>query len=139
MKIIDETLLNNVTEQAKESPRLRMNYNFHQSMEDKCHRMLNAIEPETVIPIHRHAETSEDVIVLRGEAVEVLYDSQGREVERYHMVAGSECVACHVPKGMYHTCKSLVSGTVIFEFKTGKYDPEGTEDVLGTTEGRRRS
>ncbi len=98
--------------------------------EDLSQRMLNALEPGTVIPIHRHAETSEDRIVLRGEAVEVLYDSQGHEVERYHMVAGSECVACHVPKGMYHTCKSLVSGTVIFEFKTGKYAPEGTEEFL---------
>ena len=107
-----------------------MNYNLRDSEEDGSMRMLNAIEPETVIPIHRHADTSEDVIVLRGEAVEVLYDSDGVEVERWHLVAGSECVACHVPKGMFHTCKSLHSGTVIFEFKNGKYDPEGTEEFL---------
>lgn len=93
-------------------------------------RMLNAIEPGTVIPVHRHRETSEDVIVLRGEAVEVLYDSAGREVERWHLVAGSECVACHVPKGQFHTCKSLRSGTVIVEFKNGRYDPVGTEELL---------
>ena len=54
MKIIDEALINSVTEQAKESPRLRMNYNFYQSLEDKCHRFLNAVEPGTVVPIHRH-------------------------------------------------------------------------------------
>lgn len=127
---IDKELLDELTERAKSSPRLRMHYDLRDSEEEMSMRMLNAIEPETVIPVHRHAETSEDVIVLRGEAVEVLYDSDGCEVERYHLVAGSESVACHVPKGMYHTCKSLKSGTVIFEFKTGKYDPEGTEEFL---------
>ena len=68
--------------------------------------------------------------MLRGEAVEVLYDSEGHELKRYHMVAGSACIACHVPISTYHTCKSLCSGTVIFEFKTGQYDPESTEDML---------
>ena len=127
---IDKELLDELTEEAKGNPRHRMHYDLRDSDEDGSMRMLNAIEPETVIPVHRHAETSEDVIVLRGEAVEVLYDSQGREVERYHMVAGGDCVACHVPKGMFHTCKSLRSGTVIFEFKNGKYDPNGTEEFL---------
>lgn len=127
---IDRDLLDELTGQAKANPRHRMHYDLRDSEEEGSMRMLNAIELETVIPIHRHAETSEDVIVLRGEAMEVLYDSLGVEVARYHMVAGSECVACHIPKGMYHTCKSLRSGTVIFEFKTGKYDPEGTEEFL---------
>lgn len=127
---IDKELLDELTEKAKANPRHRMHYDLRDSEEEGSMRMLNAIEPETVIPVHRHAETSEDVIVLRGEAMEVLYDSDGHEVERYHLVAGSECLACHVPKGMYHTCKSMKSGTVIFEFKTGKYDPEGTEEFL---------
>lgn len=128
--IIDKQLLDELTEKAKVNPRHRMHYDLRDSEEEGSMRMLNAIEPETVIPVHRHAETSEDVIVLRGEAVEVLYDSDGREVERYHLAAGSECVACHVPKGVYHTCKSLRGGTVIFEFKNGKYDPNGTEEFL---------
>ena len=127
---IDKELLDELTEKAKANPRHRMHYDLRDSEEEGSMRMLNAIEPETVIPVHRHAQTSEDVIVLRGEAVELLYDSDGREVERYHLVAGSECLACHVPKGMYHTCKSMKSGTVIFEFKTGRYDPEGTEEFL---------
>lgn len=127
---IDNKLLDELTEKAKANPRHRMHYDLRDSEEDGSMRMLNALEPETVIPIHRHAETSEDVIVLRGEAVEVLYDTEGREVERYHLLAGSECVACHVPKGVYHTCKSLRSGTVIFEFKNGKYDPDRTEEIL---------
>ena len=127
---IDKALLDELTERAKGNPRRRMHYDLRDSEEDGSMRMLNAIEPETVIPIHRHAETSEDVIVLRGEAVEVLYDAEGQEVERYHMAQGSECIACHVPVGMYHTCKSLRSGTVIFEFKNGRYDPERTEELL---------
>ena len=60
----------------------------------------------------------------------MLYDSQGHEVERYHMAAGSDCMACHVPKGVFHTCKSMKSGTVIFEFKNGRYDLKGTEEFL---------
>lgn len=128
--VIEKTLLDELTEKAKRNVRLRMHFDLRDSEEDGSMRMLNAIEPETVIPIHRHSDTSEDVIVLRGAAVEVLFDSQGHELTRYHLVAGSECVACHVPIGMYHTCKSLRSGTVIFEFKNGKYDPEGTEEFL---------
>ena len=128
--ILGKRLLDELTEQAKANPRHRMHYDMRDSEEEMSMRMLNAIEPETVIPVHRHQETSEDVIVLRGEAMEIFYDTDGREVERYHLVAGSECVACHVPLGQFHTCKSLRSGTVIFEFKTGKYDPEETEDFL---------
>lgn len=128
--VIDELLLDVLKEKAKANPRHRMHYDLRDSEEDGSMRMLNAIEPETVIPIHRHADTSEDVIVLRGEAIEVLFDSDGREVERYRMAAGSDCMACHVPKGVFHTCKSLKSGTVIFEFKNGKYDPNGTEEFL---------
>ena len=128
--VIDNKLLDELTEKAKANPRHRMHYDMRDSEDEMSMRMLNAIEPETVIPIHRHAETSEDVIVLRGEAVEVLYDSEGHEVEQYHLMAGSDCIACHVPIGQFHTCKSLRSGTVIFEFKSGKYDPETTEDFL---------
>ena len=127
---IDKDLLDELTAKAKANPRHRMHYDLRDSEEEMSMRMLNAIEPETVVPVHRHADTSEDVIMLRGEADEVLYDSQGREVERYHMVAGSECMACHVPKGHYHTCKSLKSGTVIIEFKTGRCDSESTEEML---------
>lgn len=66
MKIIDEELLNEVSAQAKESPRLRMNYNFHQSLDEKCHRFLNAVEPGTVVPIHRRVAKDECFVVLRG-------------------------------------------------------------------------
>ncbi len=128
--LITRELLDELTARAKASDRLRMHFDLRDSAEDGSMRMLNAIEPGTEIPVHRHRETSEDVIVLRGEVMEVLFDDSGAEIERYHLVAGTDCVACHVPLGVYHTCRSLVSGSVIFEFKNGGYDPLTTEDLL---------
>ena len=93
-------------------------------------RMLNALEPETVIPVHRHRETSEEVVVIRGAVEEILYDNQGVETERYRLEPGGECPACKVPVGVFHTCRALVSGSVIVEFKQGKYDPLTTEELL---------
>lgn len=127
---IDNELLDELTERAKESPRLRMHYDLRDSSEDGSMRMLNALEPGTVIPVHRHRETSEDVICLRGEVEEVLYSDSGEEIEHWHLKAGTTQVACHVPMNQYHTCRSLVTGSVIFEFKNGKYDPATTEDIL---------
>ena len=126
----DNTFLDSLTEQAKQSPRQRMHYDLRDSTEDPCMRMLNALEPGTVVPIHRHSETSEDVICIRGCVEEVLYDAEGKEVERYRLQPGMECMACHVPMNQYHTCISLESGSVIVEFKNGKYDPLTTEIFL---------
>ena len=130
MKIIDNQLINNVIEQAKQSPRLRMHYDLRDTTEDPCMRMLNALEPGTGVPIHRHSKTSEDVICIRGCVEEVLYDAEGKEVERYRLQPGTECMACHVPMDQYHTCISLESGSVIVEFKNGKYDQLTTEIFL---------
>lgn len=128
--ILDAALFDQLTVLAKESPRLRQNYDLRDSSEDESQRMLNAIEPGTVIPIHRHTMTSEDVVILRGRAEEVFYDNTGKETGRYLLVPGSDTPAIHVPIGQYHTCQSLESGTVILEFKNTKYDPETTEDIL---------
>ena len=128
--LLDKTLFDQLTAQAKGSPRLRMNSDLRDSKEDESQRMLNAIEPGTVIPIHRHTGTSEDVIILRGRAEEVFFDDQGNEIGRWLLVPGSETPAIHVPMNQYHTCQSLESGTVIIEFKNTKYDPITTEDFL---------
>ena len=128
--LLNTTLLDNLSAQAKSSTRLRMNYDLRDSSDDESQRMLNAIEPGTVIPIHRHTMTSEDVVILRGRAEEVFYDNTGKETGRYLLVPGSDTPAIHVPIGQYHTCQSLASGTVIIEFKNTKYDPETTEDIL---------
>ena len=133
--VIDKKLLDELTKQAQENPRLRMHYDLRDSSEDTSQRMLNAIEPKTVIPIHRHTMTSEDVVILRGRAVEVMYDDRGNEESRVLLTPGGveegSAAAVHVPKGQYHTCVSLESGTVIIEFKNTKYNPQTTEDVLG--------
>lgn len=128
--IIDNVFLDQLTALAKVSPRRRMHYDLRDDEKDFSMRMLNAMEPDTIVPIHRHNETSEEIVVLRGEVEEILFDDQGNEIERYHLKAGGDAMACRVPIGQYHTCRSLKSGTVIIEFKRGRYDPEKTEDLL---------
>ena len=128
---IDNALLDSLTEQAKASPRLRMNYDLRNSSEDTSQRMLNAIEPGSLVPIHRHQKTSETVVVLRGRVVEEFYD----ELERicsavYEVSAGGSVCALNIPAGQWHTLRSLESGTVILEVKDGAYEPIGPEDVL---------
>lgn len=128
--IINKELLDTLTAQAKASPRLRQNYDLRDSSNDESQRMLNAIEPGTVIPVHRHTMTSEEVIVLRGKAQEVFFDEQGKEIDSWSLIPGGDVPAIHVPIGQYHTCRSMESGTVIMEFKNTKYDPQGTEEFL---------
>ena len=135
---IDNILLDKLTAQAKESPRLRMNLDLRNSSEDGSQRMLNAIEPGTVLPIHRHRTTSEVVVMLRGRAVQYLYDDQGRETDAVLLAAGAldgDGVPGAVPgmtisKGQWHKLVALESGTVIFEAKDGPYEPIAAEDIL---------
>lgn len=75
--IIDNQLLKELNEQAKASPRLRMNYNFHNSLDEKCHRMLNAVEPGTEIPIHRHPTKDETFVILKGKVKVTTYNNKG--------------------------------------------------------------
>ena len=128
--LFDDRLFDDLTEKAKASPRLRMHYDLRDSADDGSMRMLNALEPGTVIPIHRHNDTSEEVICLRGVVEEVIYDSNGTEISRYRLGPSVGCLACKVPTGEFHTCVSLESGSVILEFKNGKYNPQTTEDFL---------
>ena len=128
---IDNALLDSLTEQAKASPRLRMNYDLRNSSEDTSQRMLNAIEPGSLVPIHRHQKTSEIVVVLRGRVVEEFYDELERICSATYEVSpcGPVC-ALNIPAGQWHTLRSLESGTVILEVKDGAYEPIGPEDVL---------
>ena len=109
-----------------------MNFNFHQSLDEKCHRFLNAVEPGTVMPIHRHRKTSETVVCLRGKLVEEYYDDLERMcTESIVLTPNGQTVALNIPAGQWHTVKALESGTVILEVKDGKYEPIGPEDILG--------
>ena len=127
---IDKQLLDALTAQAKASPRLRMNYDLRNSPEDQSQRMLNALEPGTVLPIHRHRNSSETVAILRGRAVQWLYDDEGRVVEKVLLEVGGDIPAMNVEKGQWHRLECLESGTVIVEFKDGAYEPVGAEDIL---------
>lgn len=129
--IITQLILNKLTEEAKASPRLRMNYDLRNSEADQSQRMLNAIEPGSVIPIHRHRDTSETVICLRGRIVEEFYDDIERIcTEAIELTPNGTVVGLDIPAGQWHTLRSLVSGTVILETKNGAYEPLQESDIL---------
>ena len=127
---IDNTLLDSLTKQAKASPRLRMNYDLRNSTEDTSQRMLNAIEPGSEVPVHRHRKTSETVVVLRGRIMEEFYNDVGKLVESIEVSPCGSVCALNIPTGTWHTLRSLESGTVILEMKDGAYEPIGKEDVM---------
>ena len=130
MKIIDEKLLNQVSEEARNSPRLRMNYNFHESLDDKCHRMLNAIESGTDIPIHRHPTKDESFVVLRGKVRSTTYDDDGTVIESVVLCQEEGRFGVDIPKGVWHKLESLESGSVVFECKEGPFVPHEAEGIL---------
>ena len=119
-----------MTAQAKASPRLRMNMDLRNSAEDMSQRMLNAIEPGSPLPIHRHRHSSETVVCLRGRLQEVFYSDAGAVSEVIELAPCSDCVALNIPIGQWHTVRILESGTVILECKDGAYEPLGEEDIL---------
>ena len=137
---IDYIILDNLTAQAQASPRLRMNMDLRNSAADSSQRMLNAIEPGSVVPIHRHQKTSETVVVLRGRVVEEYYDDAGVLVESFvlgdcHVADAPRndvpmAYALNIPAGQWHTLRALESGTVILEMKDGAYEPIGPVDIL---------
>ena len=127
---IDSEILDSLTSLAKASPRLRMNYDLRTTRDDASQRMLNALEPGTVLPIHRHRKTTEVVVILRGSARQYFYDDCGRETDAVTITAGSSCPAMSIEKGRWHRIESLQSGTVIFEAKDGKYEALSEEDIL---------
>ena len=128
--LLDQELLNTLTAQAKASPRLRQNYDLRNTPDDNSQRMLNALEPGTVLPIHRHLHTSESVAMLRGKAVWIFYDGQGHETSRHLIEAGGENPGIVVPTGQWHNLECLESGTVIMECKDGEYEPLTEEEIL---------
>lgn len=127
---ITQQLMDKLAEEAKASPRLRMNMDLRNSSDDQSQRMLNAIEPGSPLPIHRHRLSSETVVCLRGHLREIFYNDEGVVTGTYDLAPNSECVALNIPKGQWHTVEVLESGTVIMEVKDGPYEPQKPEDVL---------
>ncbi len=127
---IDKELLDAVCKEAKLSPRLRMARDMRTSDGDNSQRMLNAIEPGTELPIHRHRSSTETCIVLRGSAEEIFYDDNGNVTERVVMKPASACCGVNIEVGRWHKIVSLEPGTVIFEAKDGAYEPLSPKDIL---------
>lgn len=128
---ITQAILDDLTAKAKASPRLRMNMDLRNSADDKSQRMLNAIEPGSPMPIHRHQKTSETVVCLRGRLVWEFYDELERICTDYiELTPNGQVVALNVPAGQWHTVKALESGSVILECKEGAYEPLQDCDIL---------
>ena len=127
--ILDKALLDSITTKARESERLRMNYNLHDSLDAKAQRLFNALEPGTHLPIHRHKHTAETYILLRGRIDVLFYNDHGVVVERYELDPKREIYGVHIPKGQWHTIE-VHESSVIFEVKDGPYMPIDPSDIL---------
>lgn len=128
--IIDNQLLDTLSSQAKANPRLRQAYDLRNTPEDNSQRMLNALEPGTVMPIHRHRKSSETVVIVRGSLIERFYDEEGNITEEVLMVPGGENPVVQVEKGRWHSLECLEPNTVLFESKDGAYEPLPEEDIM---------
>ncbi|MCR5780980.1 MAG: WbuC family cupin fold metalloprotein [Bacteroidaceae bacterium] len=126
---INDELMDDLSAKAQASPRLRMNLDLRNSPEDQSQRMLNAMLPGTVLPIHRHTTTSEVVIILRGKMDEMFYDENGNETHRFHLDPTKGNCALSIPRGIWHSVE-VFEPTVIFEAKDGPYAPLAPEDIL---------
>ncbi len=128
--VVTSNLLDRLTLEAQASARLRKNYDLRNSPEDNSQRMLNALEPGTIVPIHRHRESSETVAVLRGSVRQNFYNDKGKLTETFVVKASSSLPFFVVPIDTWHNLESLESGTVIFEAKDGRFEPTQSEDIL---------
>lgn len=128
--IITTELLDQLSAQAKKTPRLRINYDLRNSSNDQSQRMLNALQPGTVLPIHRHTDSSEIVTIVRGAIREYFYDEEGKCTEAIELRPGCSVPLLVVPKGVWHNLECLEPDTIIYESKDGAYQPIKDEDIL---------
>ncbi len=127
--IINDQLLDDIQEKATESPRRRMNMDLRNSSEDKSQRMLNALLPGTVVPIHRHRDTSETTMIVRGKLFVVFYNDLGAQTERYLLDSTTGNYGVQIPKGQWHAVE-VIEPSTIFEVKDGPYVPITPEDTM---------
>lgn len=128
--IIDQKLLDELTAQAKANPRLRQAYDLRTTSDDKSQRMLNALELGTIMSIHRHRNTSETMVMVRGKLIERFYDDNGNITDEFVMEPCGQYPMVQIDKGQWHSLEVLAEGTVIFEAKDGAYEPLNDNDIL---------
>lgn len=126
---IDDKLLDDITLKAEENPRLRMNFNLHDSLDSKAQRLINVLLPGTILPIHRHRHTAETYVLLRGKMFVDLYDEIGARIERFLLDPTVGNYGVHIPKGKWHTVE-VIEPSAIFEVKDGPYTPIEPEDMM---------
>lgn len=125
----DNSFFEDLSKKAKESPRLRVNFDLRNSPKDGSQRMLNALEPGTVLPIHRHRKSSEIMVVIKGSVKETFYNESGEMTSTWILKSGENSII-EIPVGQWHSLECLESGTIIYESKDGKYEPTSSEDIL---------
>ena len=125
MKVIDSQILDDITAQAERNPRKRKNFNLHPSDDSFCHRLLNAIEPESYIRPHRHLDPAKDesFVIIRGKLGIITFDGDGNVLEKAVLSAANETLIADIPHGVFHAAVSLEKGTIFFEAKAGPYLP----------------
>lgn len=128
--LIESSVLQSLSAKAKVSPRLRQNFDLRDSPDEKSQRMLNALEPGTIMPIHRHRQSSETMIVIKGSLKEIFYDDNGNVIGEWVCAPNTNCIGMNIPAGQWHNLVCLEPGTVLFEAKDGEWEPLGEEDVL---------
>lgn len=127
--IIDNSLIDRVEHEAEESPRLRMNFNLHESLDAKAQRLINVLLPSTAIPIHRHPHTAETYILLRGKMVVAFYNDLGAQTDRFLLDPAAGNYGLQIPRGQWHGIE-VVEPSAIFEVKDGPYIPLSPEDMM---------
>ena len=128
--ILNKKLMDDLSAQAKVNPRLRQALDLRTTPDDQSQRILNAVEPGTILPIHRHRGSTETIIVLRGKVVQHYYNDAGEKTASFELAPGSAQVGMSVPVGQWHALESLEEGSIIFECKDGAYQPLSAEDIL---------
>ena len=127
--VFDTEFFDRLSEQAQASPRLRMYYDLRNNSQDQSQRMFNALQPGTVLPIHRHPTTTETVVILRGAFTEVFFDDEGNETARYLLNPQKGLHGLNIPAGQWHTIE-VHEPSVLIEVKDGPYAPIAECDVL---------
>jgi len=130
MKLINDQLLNTISKQASENIRLRMNHNLHASLDDKVQRLLNAMEPGTILPVHRHRNTDETYIILRGKLDVKVYNERKELTDTIRLDPTEGKYGIHIPANSWHNVEVLEERTVIFEVKEGPYLPLEDSDIM---------
>ena len=128
--LLDKQLLDQLSKSASENPRLRASFDLRNTNKDNSQRMLNALQPGTILPIHRHPFTTETLVMVRGCVCQKFYNSKGEVTDTFVLKAGGDCSALQIPAGQFHSLECLESDTVIFEAKDGPYMPVSVEDVI---------